>query len=55
MKKAVCTAVAEHDQIQLVIQKDEPGYQAFAKVLNMIEKYGYMSWYGDITNADGKE
>ena len=55
MKKATCTAVAEHNRIQLVIRKGEPGYKAFAKVLNEVEKHGHMSWYGDITNADGKE
>jgi len=54
-KKATCTAVAEHNRIQLVIRKGEPGYKAFAKVLNEVEKHGHMSWYGDITNADGKE
>ena len=28
---------------------------AFAKVLLAIEKGGCMSWYGDITDANGKE
>lgn len=55
MKKAVCTAVAERNRIQLVIQKGEPGYDEFARVLNTIEGNGYMSWYGDITNAGGEE
>jgi hypothetical protein len=55
MKKATCTAVVEHNRIQLVIRKEDPGYKAFANVLNQMEERGSMSWYGDITNADGKE
>jgi len=55
MKKAICEAVAECDRIQLVIRKGDPGYKAFAHVLREIDIHGCMSWYGDITNTEGKE
>ena len=55
MRQITCDAVARGDRIQLVIRKGERGYKAFAKVLNAIDKGGCMSWYGDITDADGKE
>jgi len=50
-----CTAVVEGDRIQLIIRTGENGYSEFAGVLNAIEKNGCMSWYGDVTDAVGKE
>jgi len=38
-----------------VIRKSEDGYEAFAKVLEKIEKLGCASWYGDVVAKDGKE
>jgi hypothetical protein len=52
---AKCTAVVSRGRINLVIQKGEKGYKAFVKVLNKIDKEGCMSWYGDVTTADGEE
>ena len=55
MKQAICDAVAKGNRIQLVIRKGKKGYAAFSKVLSAIENKGCMSWYGDITDAKGKE
>jgi hypothetical protein len=55
MKKTSCIALADGDRINLIIMKGEKGYSAFAKVLKTIDKKGFMSWYGDVTTADGKE
>ena len=50
-----CIAVASGDRINLIIRKGEDGYKAFANVLNKIEKGECFSWYGDVTNENGKE
>jgi hypothetical protein len=50
-----CKAVVEHGRIQLIIRKNEKGYKEFVKVLDSIEKNGYQSWYGDVTDVDGTE
>ena len=58
MKKSTqhkCTAIAENGRINLIIDKKQKGYKAFALILNKIEKDGIMSWYGDVENENGKE
>ena len=50
-----CAAVVENGRIQLVIRKGEDGYDEFAEALVGIAAHGCMSWYGDITDAEGAE
>jgi len=50
-----CTAVVDGNRIQLDINKEDEGYKEFALVLHDIEKYGCLSWYGDICLPDGTE
>jgi hypothetical protein len=50
-----CIAVAEDDRIQLIIDKGDEGYEDFSKVLALIEEGECMSWYGDVTDENGKE
>ncbi len=52
---AKCMARAKHGRIELIIRKGEVGYKEFAKVLNVVEENGFMSWYGDVINTEGKE
>ena len=54
-EKIKCTAVVEYGRINLIIMKNEKGYEEFAKVLGKIDKKGIMSWYGDVENENGKE
>ncbi len=51
MKQRMCIAIVEGDRISLAIDKKEKGYQEFSRVLGQIEKYGFMSWYGDVDIA----
>jgi hypothetical protein len=53
--QATCKAICDGNRIQLRIRKGRKGYDAFAKVLREMEEHGSMSWYGDITDADGTE
>lgn len=46
--KNQCIAIAEGNRINLLIRKGDPGYTAFADILDQIEKNGCLSWYGDI-------
>ena len=55
MLKSACNANVRGDRIQLLIREDEPGYDAFKKVLAAISMDGFMSWYGDVRDNDGKE
>jgi len=55
MAKAVCIAIAEYGRINLIIQKNQKGYNKFAKVLSQIEIDGFQSWYGDVRDEDEKE
>ena len=50
-----CTAIVEHGRINLVISKDEEGYDMFVEVLDTIDKKGFFSWYGDVEDSRGKE
>lgn len=51
-----CQATTRGNRINLLIQKGEKGYKAFAKVLQAFEKQGIASWYyGDVTDCEGKE
>ena len=50
-----CVAIATGDHIELIIRKEDEGYNDFAKVLRGIDEQGYMSWYGDVEDAKGKE
>ena len=52
---AKCKARAEHGRIELIVRKNEPGYDEFRNVLNDIKKRGCTSWYGDIEDWNGKE
>ena len=55
MAKAQCIAIAEHGRINIIISKQDEGYDKFRKVLDAIEKKGCTSWYGDIEDLQGKE
>jgi len=55
MVTSTCYANVRGDRIQFLIRQGERGYRAFAKVLTAIEKGGFMSWYGDVCDKDGKE
>ena len=48
-----CKAIAQDGRINLVINKKEAGYKAFAKVLTALEHNGFMSWYGDVEDENG--
>jgi hypothetical protein len=51
-QKIKCTAIVEHDRIQLIINKKDKGYNEFAKVINKIDKKGVMIWYGDVEDEN---
>lgn len=55
MSKTQCTAIVEHGRINLIISKDEKGYDEFKKVLDKIEEKGFFCWYGDVEDSEGKE
>lgn len=55
MSKAICKAIARHGRIELLIKKGESGYREFAEVMNKIADKGFMSWYGDVVDENGKE
>lgn len=55
MAKGKCMAIAQHGRINLIIAKGEKGYAEFKKVLEQIEKNGLMTWYGDVTDENGKD
>ena len=55
MVKSTCNANVSGGRIQFLIRKNERGYKAFSDVLSAIEKNGFMSWYGDVTDKDGNE
>lgn len=50
-----CTATVDGDNINLIIRKSEPGYKEFAQILRKIKEHEFMSWYGDVIDADGNE
>jgi hypothetical protein len=54
-QRFVCHAVTEGNRIQLVKRKGEAGYDEFNEVLNSIKRNGFVSWYGDVTDENGKE
>lgn len=45
MAKKQCAAIVEHGRINLIISKDEEGYDDFKKVLDSIEQKGFFCWY----------
>ena len=55
MSKTQCIAIVEHGRINLIISKDEEGYDKFKEVLNKIEEKGFSCWYGDVEDSEGKE
>jgi len=52
---AKCIAKTNGRRIELVIRKNEKGYDEFAKVLHFINQDGIQSWYGDVEDENGKE
>ncbi len=52
---AKCVAIAEYGRINLIIRKDEEGYEEFAKVIKSVNNDGIFSWYGDVNDENGKE
>jgi len=52
---AKCIAIAEGNRINLIIDKGEDGYEAFAKVTKQIDKHGFFCWLGDVVDEKGKE
>lgn len=52
---AKCTAVVRNGRIQLLINKEDVGYEQFSKVLDSINEKGDMTWYGDVTDENGNE
>ena len=53
-KNAMCMAVAEGGHINLIISKDEDGYEEFATALDRLAAGTCQPRYGDIIDADGK-
>lgn len=52
---AECKAVANNGRIQLLIDSTEQGYPEFMSVLKDISKKGCLSWFGDVSDDNGKE
>ena len=52
---AKCVAIAEYGRINLIIRKDEEGYEEFAKIIKKVNDNGIFSWYGDVNDENDKE